>query len=98
MTAKNEKMVAIRKHPRRIANTYQPAQKDPRVPKRVPKINRKIANPQNEPWARLGFPAAQKFKPACKNERKNYIGPKEANDSESTYIRTARRNGNPKLS
>ena len=29
---------------------------------------------------------------------KIYIGPKEANDSESTYIRTARRNGNPKLS
>ena len=71
-------MVAIRKHPRRIANTYQPAQKDPRVPKRVPKINRKIASPQNEPWARLGFPAAQKIKPACKSERKNYKGPKEA--------------------
>ena len=71
-------MVAIRKHPRRIANTYQPAQKDPRVPKRVPKINRKIANPQNEPWARLGFPAAQKIKPACKSERKNYKSPKEA--------------------
>ena len=73
-------------------------------PKRTPgsqngsqNFNRKIAKPQNEPWARLGFPAAQKFKPACKNERKNYIGPKEANDSESTYIRTARRNGNPNL-
>ena len=54
-------------------------------PKRTPgsqngsqKFNHKIANPQNEPWARLGFPAAQKIEPACKSERKNYKGPKEA--------------------
>ena len=46
-------------------------------PKRTPgsqngsqKFNRKIAKPQNEPWARLGFPAAQNLNQRVKMNAK----------------------------
>ena len=83
-------MVAIRKHPRRIANTYQPAQKDPRVPKWVPKFNRKIASPKMSPGRTWDIRQPKNITSVYETNAKIVKAPKEAMTPRVLTFATAR--------